>query len=196
MSKQDGWHPVHDVWIMARPKVKYYGAFPAGFLERARILLGVGINDPVLHVCGGLVKDYPGKRGIGPNDKTLDLDPALNPDYLQDARDPLPIGISHGYNADMLLEHHPWGAILIDRPYSEEDADHYVPGRSVLPSATELVRNALKVLPYGRRVGILDYVFPSPGVKDGVKLLFVAGVVAGYNNRMRAFTVFEKTERP
>lgn len=180
MNKHDGWHPLHDVWFLARPKVKYYGAYPNGFLERARVLLGVGISDPVLHVCGGRVKEYPGKRGFGPNDRTLDLDPALEPDYLQDARDPLPRFYDWG-----------WPAVLIDRPYSEDDADHYVPGRDKLPSATQLVKNAFEVVPPGRRVGILDYVFPSPGRQD-VKLLACVGVVAGFNNRMRAFTVFEK----
>lgn len=32
--------PIADVWILARPKVKYYGAYPNGFLERALPLLG------------------------------------------------------------------------------------------------------------------------------------------------------------
>jgi hypothetical protein len=30
------YRPITDVWILARPKVKYYGAYPNGFLERAR----------------------------------------------------------------------------------------------------------------------------------------------------------------
>lgn len=187
MSKQDGWHPIHDVWILARPKVKYYGAFPNGFLERARILLGVGIEDSVLHVCGGRVRDYPGRRGFGPNDCTLDLDPELAPDFLQDARDPFPHLKAVGLGPNLT-----WRAVLIDRPYTPEDADQYAPGRSTLPQATSLVRNGLAVVQPGGRVGILDYIVPSPGSRDSAKLLAVVGVMAGYNNRMRAFTVFER----
>jgi hypothetical protein len=56
--------PIADVWILARSKVKYFGAYPAGFLSRARDLLGVGINDQVLHVCAGKVRKYP-YRGFG-----------------------------------------------------------------------------------------------------------------------------------
>lgn len=29
------YRPICDLWILARPKVKYYGAYPNGFLERA-----------------------------------------------------------------------------------------------------------------------------------------------------------------
>jgi hypothetical protein len=42
----------------------------------ARVLIGCGINDPVPHVCGGMARYYPYAGGFGPNDKTLDLDPA------------------------------------------------------------------------------------------------------------------------
>lgn len=182
-----GYRPITDVWLMARPKFKepgmsYYGAYPSGFLERARALLGVRIDEPVLHVCGGRVRDYK-FYGFGPNDKTLDLDPALEPDFLQDAREPLPprSGPFSG----------PWGAILIDRPYTEADADHYAPGRDVLPAASQLIRNALDVLEVGRRVGILDYEFPRPPSK-GVKLVAACGVLMGYGNRIRCYTVFEK----
>ena len=34
-----GYRPITDLWFLARPKVKYYGAYPNGFLERARALL-------------------------------------------------------------------------------------------------------------------------------------------------------------
>lgn len=43
------YRPITDFWILARPKVKYYGAYPSGFLERARALVGVmmGFNNQV-----------------------------------------------------------------------------------------------------------------------------------------------------
>ena len=85
------YRPVCDVWIMGRPRLrggqKLYGSFPNGFVERARLLLGVNIADPVLHVCGGLVRFYAyPKRAVGPNDRTMDLNPMMEPDFIQDAR--------------------------------------------------------------------------------------------------------------
>ena len=50
--------------------------------------------------------------------------------------------------------------MLIDPPYSEEDADKYKAGRSVYPSPSKLVENALKVVPIGGRVGIIHYQLP------------------------------------
>lgn len=169
------YRPICDVWILARSKVKYYGAYPAGFLHRARAVIGVGPDDPVLHVCAGKVREYP-FRGFGPNDKTLDLDPATEPDFHQDARAPFPDG--------------PWEGMLIDRPYTDDDAERYVPGKAVLPTANELVRNAIAALPVGRRVGILDYVWPQPP-KNATEVAVIA-VGTGRNNRARWFTVFEK----
>jgi hypothetical protein len=182
------YRPICDVWILARSKTKYYGAYPAGFLHRARALLGVGEHDPVLHVCGGKIREYP-FRGFGPNDRTLDLDPACAPDFLQDAREPFPLRAAcdpkdeYPYNA-------PWAAVLIDRPYSHEDATHYVPGPSVLPTANELIRNGIAVVPIGGRVGMLDYLWPQP--PKNAKEVAVIAVGTGRNARARWFTVFER----
>ncbi len=204
------YRPVCDTWILARSKVKYYGAFPSGFLHRARHLLGVHINDPVLFVCGGKVRDYP-YRGFGPKDKTLDLDPACVPDFLQDAREPFPrnicddptcltcqLGMEYETTPNGALKKLDmagpkgalWHGVLIDRPYTEADADHYTPGRAALPTANELVKNALAVLDIGSRVGILDYVWPQPP-KNAIEQAVIT-VVTGRNNRSRLFTVFER----
>lgn len=183
------YRPITDIWILARPKVKYYGAYPAGFLERARVLLGVNISDPVLHVCAGMVHKYPYRGGYGPNDKRLDLDPALNPDFLQDAREPFPRhpgDLADGY------PHTGWPAILIDRPYSEADADHYVPGRTVLPPLNLLLKNGLEAVCPGGCVGILDYKIPQPPKSIDTKFIAVVGVFCGYNNNMRAYSVFQR----
>jgi hypothetical protein len=177
------YRPITDMWFLARAKLKggekYYGAYLGGFPERARALLGCRIDQPVLHVCGGKAKLYPYRRGFGPNDKTLDLDPSLSPDFLQDARQPFPF-------ADATL----WSGILIDPPYSEADAEHYAPGSDKYPKPNQLVKNAFDALPSGGRVGIIHYILPSPP-KDSVFVAAV-GVLCGFNNRVRIYSVFEK----
>ena len=55
-------------------------------------------------------------------------------------------------------------------------------------------KRAWEVLPVGGRVGLLHYIVPSPPDKATSRLVAVVSVMVGYNNRMRAFTVFEKTE--
>lgn len=176
------YRPICDVWILARSKVKYYGAFPSGFLHRARALLGIGPKDSILHVCAGKIKDYPYK-GLGEFDMTLDLDPDCKPDFLQDAREPLP---SCPYNETG------WPAILIDRPYTEEDANHYSPGADKLPDLNDLLKRSLQAVPIGHRVGVIDYLWPHPG-KYGQEVAVVA-IGTGRNNRARWFTVFERLE--
>ena len=172
------YRPITDVWILARSKVPYYGAYPAGFLHRARNLLGVGLAGAVLHVCGGRVRDYPYK-GLGRNDKTLDLDPECKPDFLQDCRNELPL------NGDKL-----WDAVLIDRPYTEGDAAKYVPGADKFPDINDLLKRALLVVPDGGRVGVLDYMWPHAG-KLGLEVAVIA-VGTGRNNRCRWYTVWER----
>lgn len=178
------YRPIGDMWWLARAKLsdgrKFYGAYLGGFPERARILIGCPLNNPMLHVCGGMARHYPYARGVGPNDMTLDLDPAVTPDFQQDARDPFPL----------LSE--PWGGILIDPPYSLEDADHYSPGRSCYPKPNALVKNAMEALDIGFRVGIIHYIIPA--CPKNAKFIACVGVCCGFNNRIRAFSVFEKLQ--
>jgi hypothetical protein len=185
------YRPITDTWILARSKVKYYGAYPAGFLHRARALLGVKPADPVLHVCAGKIREYP-FRGLGRNDKTVDLDPAMSPDYLLDVRHGLPCQNHRngGHTIACELLECNWPAILIDRPYSLEDATHYAPGPDVLPNLNTLLKSALSMVDVGHRVGVLDYLWPHPG-KIGTEVAVVS-VYTGRNNRGRTFTVFER----
>lgn len=172
------YRPITDTWFLARSKVRYYGAFPAGFLQRARDLLGVGIEDAVLHVCSGMVKEYP-YSGFGYNDKTLDIDPSLNPDFCQDARQPLPLN-----------DGRPWNAVLIDRPYTPEDAKHYASGPDVLPPLNQLLKDCLKVVKEGGKVGVLDYITPHP--PKNTRFVADIKVTTGFNNRPRNYSVFAR----
>lgn len=180
------YRPITDMWILARAKLKpnpdgskntYYGAYLGGFPERARALLGVTLSDPVLHVCGGKAKFYPYSRGFGPNDKTLDLDTDLWPDFVADAREPLPMN--------------DWPAILADPPYSEEDAEKYAPGRDAYPKPNALLANCLNAVRVGGRVGIIHYILPSP--PKNAHFVAAVGVIFGFNNRIRIYSVFERT---
>lgn len=189
------YRPITDIWMLARCKymggIKRYGGYLAGFPERARALLGVNINSPLLHVCGGMARYYPYKRGFGPNDKTLDLDPACNPDFLQDARDPFPLGpIIDKFSNFNSTPQVAWPGILIDPPYSEEDAEHYSPGRDKYPSPMKLVQNAIDVLPIGGRVGIIHY-YPPKNPKNSMMVACI-GVICGFNSRIRVYSVYEK----
>jgi len=174
------YRPITDVWLLTRGKLgggkKFYGAFLGGFGERARALLGVHINDPVLHVCGGCVRAYPYPNAVGPNDRTLDLDPLTNPDFCQDACDPLPRGS--------------WAAVLADPPYSEADAEHYAPGARKYPPPGTILRRALEGVETGRRVGILHYFPPRP--PEGTRYVAEIHIGCGFGNRARVFSVFER----
>lgn len=177
------YRPITDLWILTRAKLlggqKYYGAYLGGFPERARVLIGAGNNEPVLHVCGGMSKFYPYRNGFGPTDKTLDIDPATQPDFLQDARAPLPLNNGQ-----------PWRAVLIDPPYSIEDATRYGCGSEVYPKPYELVTNALQVVPVGGKVGIIHYTLPTRPMN--AKFVACVGVVCGFGNRIRVFSVFQR----
>lgn len=209
------YRPICDFWWLARAKLKggrkYYGAYLGGFPERARVLLGVTINDPVLHVCGGMARHYPYAGGFGPNDQTLDLDPATQPDYLADARESFPLlecSACGGNGAGVLGpdtcgnccgEGTPypdgWPAILMDPPYSEIDAAEYVPGAAVYPKPNLLLRNALQAVRPGGRVGLIHYIVPAPppaSIGFGTKFIASVGIGCGFNNRVRVYTVWER----
>lgn len=172
------YRPICDMWLLARPKVKYYGAYPNGFLQRARVLIGCSDTDMVLHVCSGKVKDYP-NRGFGPNDMTVDIDASLNPDFVMDINKELP---ASNWKGGL------WEGILIDPPYTQEDANNYT--ITDLPNPNKLVKDCINIVEVGRKVGILHYICPScPG---NAKFIACIGVLVGFNNRIRCFSVYEK----
>lgn len=176
------YRPITDFWFLARAKLKggqkYYGAYLGGFPERARVLIGCGADDAVLHVCGGMAKHYPYAGGFGPHDATLDIDPSTYPDYLHDARNPF-----HWIRQ--------WNGIIIDPPYSVEDAANYRAGSAAFPTPTVLLRNSLAAVPIGRKVGIILYGLPK--MPKNARFVAVAAVACGFGNRGRFFSVFERT---
>lgn len=176
------YRPITDVWLLARSRVNYYGAYPFGFLERARNLLGVSMHDAVLHVCSGKLRSYP-YRGLGPNDKLVDADAEMSPDFVCDVRKELPAGN--------------WAAILTDPPYSAEDAAHYRPGADIFPEPNHLLKLCLESVRPGGRVGMLHFFAPRPPKQINgypVKLTALVAVLNGYKNRIRCFSVYERAE--
>jgi hypothetical protein len=186
------YRPITDIWILARPKLnggrKYYGAYPAGFLQRARDLLGCGLHDPVLHVCGGMARHYP-YTGFGPNDQTLDLDPGTQPDFCRDVLDAWPYFSLK--NAPPYLM---WRGIIADPPYSEDEATNYAPGKVKYPRPAHILTRATECLQPGRRIGILHYLWVKP--VPGLRPVAVICVLVGCNNRARLFSVFEREAKP
>lgn len=196
------YHPIHDMWFLARAKLKdgstYYGAYMGGFLERARLLIGCSMEVPMLHVCGGKAREYPYRRGFGINDRTMDLNPECKPDFLMDCREkewPKESVIFLDQIADRPGEYNtasiPWGGILIDSAYSEEDQTKYGPEvQGKYPKPNELVRTAINTLRVGYRVGIIHYIIPQ--CPKNAQFVACVGTVCGFNNRIRAFSVYER----
>lgn len=203
--------PITDVWILGRSKTKdpetgksYYGAYLSGFLERARPMLVGGNSDArILHVCGGHARSYNGKKGgitlsgFGKNDLTLDIDPLCKPDIVYDGRmlDKVRV-IDGGYLGfylppdDKPLQVFRPDAILIDRPYSLEDAKNYRCGPDVLPDLNKLVRDCLRLT--DGLVGVIDYAWPS--VPEAKEVAAIA-VGTGRNGRARWFTIWKRMQR-
>lgn len=175
------YRPICDVWILARPKVKYYGAYPNGFLERALPMISASDRDEVLHLCGGRVKQYPNRRLVA-NAKTVDADCGLDPDFVRNlATDP----------GEAMIGGREWHAVLIDPPYTAEDHANYTVQGLPMPTANHLLRVGLRNVKPGGKVGMLHYVWPQP--PKTARSIACIGVIAGFNNRMRCFSVFERS---
>lgn len=157
-------------WIMGqdyRVKSGYYGGYPAGYLKRVKSLFPDKVG--VLHLFSGRVD-----QSVLPGD-TVDLDPAMEPMYLDDAQDlsGVPLGL--------------YDLVLADPPYSVEDAEHYQP--------TMVKRNkvmqALQRLKTGAHVVWLDQVLPMYR-KDCFALDGVIGMVKSTNHRFRVVNIFRR----
>ncbi|MGJ4785683.1 hypothetical protein ACQV5J_16335 [Leptospira interrogans] len=210
---------VRDMMILARCKHGYYGGYPAGFLERARLLLVGGSQDAsIWHIPGGKAKEYNGIRGgvsltgFGKYDKTIDLDPKCNPDICIDVRKieehfiPWDNGTimfippldapdlfyeTNNQHKNIRYYFKP-KAIIIDRPYDEENADKYAPGRRALPNLNKLLMDCLNLVERGSLVGVLDYKWPNPSPSNRYEEVSVYSVGTGRGCNARWFTIWRK----
>ena len=158
-------------WIMGnnyRVKSKYYGGYPAGYLKRVKALFPDKTN--VLHLFSGKVDTeiMPGT--------TVDLNPNMNPDILDDAQS---------------LENVPvkeFDLILADPPYSIEDSEQYGP---TMVKRNKVMKALGKKAKGGTHVVWLDQVLPMYR-KDEWKLVGIIGMVKSTNHRFRVVTIYEK----
>ena len=158
-------------WIMGnnyRVKSKYYGGYPAGYLKRVKALFPDKTN--VLHLFSGKVDTeiMPGT--------TVDLNPNMNPDILDDAQS---------------LENVPvkeFDLILADPPYSIEDSEQYGP---TMVKRNKVMKALGKKAKGGTHVVWLDQVLPMYR-KDEWKLVGIIGMVKSTNHRFRVVTIFKK----
>ena len=109
----------------------------------------------------------------------MDLDPEVSPDFLADARDPWPL------NGGQY-----WAGVLIDPPYTVSDSEKYAPGAACFPSPNALLCRAFEALRPAGRAGLIHYVLPAPPA--GAIFVAAIGILCGFNNRIRLFSVFEK----
>lgn len=161
------------VWT-AKPAVdfaepQFWGAYPIDFIKWACRAMRCNRQD-VVHFCAGALPKGEGFR--------IDIRPETNPDLVADCR-ALP------------LEDSSAGAVLIDPPYSMEYAKDLYGTEYPRPSA--LLAEASRIAKNGAAIGMLHFLVPLPPA--GTRIEHVYGVTTGPNYRIRAFTIFRKSQQ-
>jgi len=149
-------------------KSTYYGGYPAGYLKRIKAMFPDKTN--VLHLFSGKVDTaiFPGK--------TVDINAANNPDYIDDAQTLLNVPLST------------FDLVLADPPYSVEDCDHY---QTTMIHRNKVMKALGNGLTAGSHVVWLDQVLPQFRKID-FKIVACIGMLKSTNHRFRIITIFEK----
>lgn len=158
-------------WIMGQNytvKSSYYGGFPHGYLRRVKALFPDKVN--VLHLFSGRVD-----KSVMPG-ATVDINPELAPDYLDDAQTLEKVPLE---NFDL---------VLADPPYSVEDAERY---QTTMIKRNKVMAALGKRLTPGTHVVWLDQVLPMFRA-DQFSIEAVIGIVKSTNHRFRVVTIFKK----
>ena len=161
---------VYGIWNLGndyRVKSAYYGGYPATYLHRVKALFPDKKN--VLHLFSGMVD-----LEVFPGD-TVDLNPDLNPTYVDDAQTLLRVPLEK------------YDLVLADPPYSVEDAEHY----QTTMVKRNLIMRALQRLSLGTYIVWLDQVLPMYR-KDYFSLEASIGIVKSTNHRFRVVTIFRR----
>lgn len=148
-----------------------FGQFPYGFLgDVVRLkLLGDVPRQSILHVCSGTLSEH--ERW------TVDIRPAAKPSVIAKGQ-ALPFRDAS------------FPAVLIDPPYTEEYARNLY--RSEFPRPSHLLNAAARVVKPGGRIGLLHIAVPI--TPKGCEFVTSFGVVPGPGFRIRAFTIYQRTQ--
>lgn len=158
-------------WIMGndyRVKSKYYGGYPAGYLRRIKALFPD--KQRTLHLFSGHVD-----KSVMPGD-TVDLNPDLRPDYVDDAQTLSRVPLET------------YDLVMADPPYSVEDCDHY---QTPMIKRNKVMAALGQRLTSGCHVVWLDQVLPMYR-KDQFSVEAVIGMVKSTNHRFRVVVVFQR----
>jgi hypothetical protein len=158
------------IWILGndyRVQSLFFGGYPAGYLRRIKALFPD--KNKVLHLFSGKVDTsvIPGT--------TVDLNPDLNPDIVDDAQTLFKVPLEE------------YDLVMSDPPYSVEDSEHY---KTSMVKRNVVMRNLGERLSPGTHVVWLDQVLPMYR-KDEFCVEAVIGLVKSTNHRFRVVTIFK-----
>jgi hypothetical protein len=149
-----------------------FGRYPKGFIDhilRHQWLGAATRRDDILHVCSGTLSD---------SEKwTVDLRAEARP-AVRASGTALPFAAGA------------FPAIMIDPPYSDQYARDLYGVENPRPSW--LLKEAARVVRPGGRIGLLHVAVPFP--PPACHLVNCYGVTTGVGYRIRAFTVFERSQ--
>lgn len=157
-------------WIMGndyRVKSGFYGGYPAGYLRRIKALFPDKAS--TLHLFSGKVDTL-----VIPGD-TVDINAENAPTYVDDAQTLVNVPLEK------------YDLVLIDPPYSVEDAEHY---QTNMVSRKRVIDALARCKP-GTHLAILDQVLWMYR-KDTWAMEAVIGVCKSTNHRFRLITVFRR----
>ena len=156
---------IYGVWYCGTSfqKAVYYGQYPATFVKRVRRLF----PDEMLHLCCG--------RCHIDGAINVDIKSLPEVDVVADAES-LPFASAS------------FDSVLIDPPYSEEDASRYGVARLLKPG--KVMKEAKRVLRPGGWLLWLDEKYPSYRRAEW-RLRGLIGIITGFNRRTRVLAMFQ-----
>ena len=173
--EEDGRQVVYAVWVVGndyRNKTTYYGAYPPRFLDRLMALFPDMAPADVLHVFSGSLPAGPYTR--------IDINPLLEPDIVGDV-----------YDAPALFrDRQPFGLVIADPPYSDEDAVRY---STPMVNRLRVTQALAPVVREGGFLAWLDTVWPMHN-KENWPTVGRIYLQRSTNHRVRVLSLFERTE--
>lgn len=163
-----GW--IYGLWFCGTSfqKAIYYGQYPSTFVKRIKTMFP---TERMLHLCCG--------RCHIEGATNVDIKPLPEVDLIADV-EKLPL-VDRSYEV-----------VLIDPPYSQEDASRY--GVKRLIRSGKVMEEVKRVLVSGGWLLWLDEKYPSYRRKEW-SLRGLVGIVTGFERRVRVLSMFQKGDR-